>query len=391
MTTGFLRRLAGALLLVWAAAPYTFAADAQPLLARLKAVGSEGSGNAVAGKAWRELVALGPDALPAILTAFDGADERAANWLRAAVDAIAERELNAGRSLPADKLEAFIHEKKHDPAARRLAYEWLTRIDSTTPGRLLPKMLNDPSVELRRDAVAVVIKEAKDDLVANDKDKAKAAFKKALSGVRDKDQVEAIAHALKDLGEPVDLAAHFGFIRTWQLIGPFDSTGGKGYKAVFEPEKKIDLAATLPGKAGKELHWAEYSTSDPYGDVDLNKAIGKNMGAAAYAYAVIDSPAEREVEVRAGTKNAVKIFVNGQLIFAKEEYHHGKFLDQHVGRVTLHKGRNTLLLKVCQNEQTDSWAQEWDFQVRICDAVGGAVPLTVVQQKKTGRPAEGGN
>src|SRR5262245_44955829 len=98
MPTGLPRRLAAALLLVLMAAPGALATDPQPLLVRIKAVGTEGAGNADAGKAWRDLVALGPDALPAILTAFDGADERAANWLRAAVDAIAERETNAGRS-----------------------------------------------------------------------------------------------------------------------------------------------------------------------------------------------------------------------------------------------------------------------------------------------------
>jgi hypothetical protein len=381
MPTGSTRRLAGALLLALAATPYSLAADAGPLLARIKAVGGEGDGNVEAGRAWRELVALGPDALPAILSAFDGADERSANWLRAAVDAVAEREVSAEHTLPADKLEAFIKETKHAPAARRLAYEWLARIDSTAPGRLLPDMLDDPSIELRRDAVAVVLKGARAKVEIKDNDGAKTAFKKALSGARDQDQVEAIAKALKELGEPVDIAAHFGFVRTWQVIGPFDSTKGKGYAAVFEPETKVDLAAALTGKGDKDIRWAAYTTDDPYGTVDLNKAIGKNMGAAGYAYAVLESPAERAVEVRATTKNAVKIFVNGKPVFAKEEYHHGKYLDQHVARVTLHKGRNTLLLKVCQNEQTDSWAQEWDFQVRICDAVGGAVPFTVIQEK----------
>jgi hypothetical protein len=380
MPKGPIGRLAGALLLALAAAPHAVAADAGPLLARIKAVGSEGAGNAEAGRAWRELVALGTDALPAILTAFDDADDRAANWLRAAVDAIAERQLDAGRKLPADKLEAFVKETKHSPAARRLAYEWLTRIDRTTPERLLPRMLNDPSVELRRDAVAVVLKEAQEKLDKDDRAGAKTAFKKALTGARDQDQVEAVAKALKGLGQPVDLAAHFGFIRTWQLIGPFDSTGGKGFAAVFEPEKKVDFAAVLTGRGGKEVRWAAYTTDDPYGNVDLNKAIGKHMGAAAYAYAVVDSSADRAVEVRAATKNAVKIFVNGKPVYAKEEYHHGKFLDQHVARVNFRKGRNTILLKVCQNQQTDAWAQEWDFQLRVCDAVGGAVPLTVVQE-----------
>ena len=78
-----------------------------PLLARIKSVGREGAGNAEAASAWRELARQGAEELPTILAALDDADATAANWLRSAVDAIAERELTAGRSLPAAKLESF--------------------------------------------------------------------------------------------------------------------------------------------------------------------------------------------------------------------------------------------------------------------------------------------
>src|SRR5437868_6170668 len=81
--------------------------DPAALLARLRSVGREGAGNPAASPAWRELARQGPDALVPILGGMDGADVTAANWLRAAVDAIAERELAAGRGLPADRLEAF--------------------------------------------------------------------------------------------------------------------------------------------------------------------------------------------------------------------------------------------------------------------------------------------
>src|SRR5438128_2695429 len=108
MPTRPVGRLAGALLLALAATPCAVAADAAPLLARIQAVGSEGSGHDEAAKAWRALVALGPDALPAILSGFDNADERAANWLRAAVDAVAERAVGAGKPLPVEKIEAFV-------------------------------------------------------------------------------------------------------------------------------------------------------------------------------------------------------------------------------------------------------------------------------------------
>lgn len=346
-----------------------------PLLARIKAVKAEGQGNADAARAWRQLVELGPSALVPTLTALDDADPVAANWLRTAVDAIAEREMKAGRRLPVEALETYVKETKHAPAGRRLAYEWLTRVDPMTPSRLLPGMLNDPSVELRRDAVAVVLTEAQKLLDKGDKEAARATYQKALGGARDRDQVDLIARQLKKLGVEVDLAAHFGFVRTWHVVGPFDSTGGKGYKEIYDPERKADLAATFKGKGGAALAWKEHTTTDPYGVVDLNKAIGKHMGAAGYALAVVESPAERPVELRATSNNAVKIYLNGHLLYAKEEYHHGMYLDQHVGRGTLRAGRNEILIKVCQNEQKDDWAQSWQFQLRVCDSVGGAVPL----------------
>jgi hypothetical protein len=60
--------------------------------------------------------------------------------------------------------------------------------------------------------------------------------------------------------------------------------------------------------------------------------------------------------------------------------------DQYLARGKLKAGRNELLVKVCQNEQSEDWAQDWKFQLRICDASGGAVPLKVVTEpKETGR------
>src|SRR6266516_1514122 len=85
---------------------------AEPLLARIKAVGKEGAGNPAAARAWRELVQLGPATLCDVLAGIED-DTVSANWLRSAVDAIAERELKAGRVLPAKALEAFVRDTKN--------------------------------------------------------------------------------------------------------------------------------------------------------------------------------------------------------------------------------------------------------------------------------------
>src|SRR5262245_52551432 len=105
------------------------AADTRDLLAKIKAVGKEGAGHVEATKAAKALSRLGPDALIEILTALDDASPRAANWIRAAVDTIAERTLAAGKPLPAAELEAFVKDTRHAGRARRLAYDWLLRAD----------------------------------------------------------------------------------------------------------------------------------------------------------------------------------------------------------------------------------------------------------------------
>ena len=43
---------------------------------------------------------------------------------------------------------------------------------------------------------------------------------------------------------------------------------------------------------------------------------------------------------------------------------------------------NEILIKVCQNEQEDTWAQLWSFQLRVTDHLGGKVPLRVVTAVK---------
>jgi len=354
--------------------------DLELSLRRLRAVEKEGAGHEEAAAAWKAVVARGPDALLPTLAAFDGADPRAANWLRAAVDAIGGRALSTKQPLDAKKLEAFILDKGHDGQGRRLAYEWLVKVDPAAPERLLPGMIDDPGRELRRDAVARALQAAQKLLKEGDKAAATDALRSLFASAREKDQVDAIAKQLKDLGIAVDLRAHYGFIDRWVLVASFDNAGMKGFDAAFEPEKGVDLKGSYAGKADKPARIVGFTTPDPLGKVDLNAALGKEMGSVAYALAVADAPAELPVELRVATNNAVKIFLNGELGFFRNEYHHGMKMDQYVVKGRLRKGPNEILLKVCQNEQKEDWAQSWSFQARLCDALGGAVPFKVVTE-----------
>jgi len=266
----------------------------------------------------------------------------------------------------------------HSDRGRRLAYELLVQVDATAPRRLLPGLLNDNSLELRRDAVAREIariaKAAKGEKV-EDRELAAKQYLDVLKSTRDIDQIQDLVERLKKLKEPVDVARHFGFLQTWQLIGPFDNREMKGYAVAYPPEEKLEFNAELAGKQGA-VKWTSHTTDDPYGMVDLNKAMTRHKGAIAYAATTFDSAAERPVELRFGSMNACKVWLNGKLLLEREVYHAATDIDQYVAKGTLKPGRNVILLKVCQNEQTEQWAQQWSFQLRVCDSRGTAVLST---------------
>ena len=352
------------------------AGDTANLVARIKAVGKQGQGNADAARAWKELVEQGPAGLIDILKAMDEDSVIQTNWLRPAVDAIAEKAAEGGKEMPAGKLETFIKDKSNPALGRRVAYELLIAQDKTAAERLLPGMLKDPSAELRRDAVAVVIKDAEKLLEKKENDAAMAAFRKALEGACDEDQVNTIADQLKKLGEKVDLAGHFGFVRAWHLAAPFDNTNAAHFQEQHAPEQGVDLKAVYKGKNGAEVRWHGFTTDDPYGVLDLNLLFQDWKEVTGYAFAVIEFPEAKKIQVRAGSNNALKVFVNGKEVLVHEEYHHGMRVDQFTGTATAKAGRNELLVKICQNEKKQTWEKDWKLQVRLCDSAGAAVAFT---------------
>jgi len=350
----------------------TTAAEVEPLLKTLQAVGPEGAGHREAARAWQQLVEADVADLPTILAGLDQAGPLAANWIRTAIDAIAERELGRGGQLPLAELERFALDTRHVPRARRLAYEWVVHVDRTAPGRLIPHMLDDPSLELRRDAIEHWIEKAAALEKSEKSDQALAAYHEAFAAARDFDQVKRLAGRIGKLGGSVDLPRHFGFLVRWKLIAPFDNTDEKGHDVVYPPEKEIDLGATLPGKHGP-VRWIDYESDDEYGAIDFNKAFGEEKAVVGYAAAEFVSQQRQEIQFRLTTLNAVKLWLNGTLIDQHTIYHSGSQLDQYVSTGVLQPGRNVILVKVCQNEQTQSWANVWQFQLRVCRADGTAV------------------
>ncbi|MBX9790096.1 MAG: hypothetical protein K2Y37_14360 [Pirellulales bacterium] len=367
-------------------------ASSDKLVMAVKAVGHNAQGNAAAAAAVAELSQASVDTLPRLLAAIDDANPLAANLLAGAVEAICDRQLAGGGKLPVAVLEKYVLDTAHQARSRRLAYELLLRVDASAADRLIPGLLNDVGLEFRRDAVARLITAGEADAKAEKADAAKATFAKALTAARDLDQVKLLAEKLKQLGSPIDLPTHFGLVLEWQAIGPFDNTDMKSFDTVYPPEEKVDLTASYPGPPGAngkptQLRWKPVYSSEDLGLVDLNKGLTKANDVVGYVACQFDSDKEQDVDLRLATVNANKIWLNGKLLAVNEVYHAGNEFDQYVAAGRLKKGPNVILLKILQNKQPETWAQDWSFQFRVCDKIGTAV---LAKNRPPRRPATTG-
>ncbi len=337
-------------------------------LAAVKSVGPNGLGNASAVQAMKTLNSATIDQVPMMLEAMDGANQLSLNWLRSAVLSVVGR----GGELPRDAVAAFFHDTSHSSMGRLLAFDLLTDGMPELASEMIPKLIDDPSMPLRYKAVSALIRNA-ETMLSSDPPAAIGKLGYALTKARDVAQIQSIAEKLDGLGVKVNLQEQMGFLNTWHLVGTFDNKDMSGFEVAYGPEEAvgmIDLNATYKDQNGMDATWREVTTDHATGNVDLNSFIGKVKGATVYAFGNFKAAEDRNAEIRIGTANATKIWLNGELVMANEIYHNSNSIDKFTGKVHLNKGDNQILIKVCQNEQTESWAQDWQFQIRICDETG---------------------
>ena len=345
----------------------------------IKIVATQGIGSEKGRAAWLRLSKSDADMLPHILQAMNTEDIVTANWLRTAFDRILERDRKVQPSkVDADALLDFVTNTKNSGRARRFA---LGVVDSFRPGtteKLLPGWLGDP--EFRYDAVAALLTKAENYTKANEKKAAQQSYEKAFHSSRDIKQARTAAKALEEFGDKVSVAEHLGFLTHWYVIGPFDAKDKTGFATTYPPEKQGDLKATYKGQS-KKSGWKEYRVEETWTGrhvalVNLRetRALGDADDAVAFAYTEITVPKSRTVEFRGAADDNFIVWVNGKRMFGFEEYSNGVRHDRHAFPVTLQKGKNTILVKICQSPPYI--APNWEFFLRIADETGKGVAFT---------------
>jgi len=148
--------------------------------------------------------------------------------------------------------------------------------------------------------------------------------------------------------------AKIGFLPEgeWWLIGPFPNPDGGAFGIPYPPEEQFDLEATYQGIKG-EIKWEKRADNVIDGKVDLEKIFTPNQWAIAYAYTTFNSPEEKEVELRVGSDDDVKVWLNGEEVLSKNVARVA-ILDRDVVKAKLKAGENQILLKVCN--RTGDWA-----------------------------------
>jgi hypothetical protein len=335
-------------------------------IASLQQTEESNASNQRAVEAARQLQGARPAVLLRVLEGMKRATPVGRNYLSGVAGTLFQRDSIYLRS----QLESFLLDTTQDGEARYLVFEWLTEGQEALRDQMLDGFRDDPSLELRYAAIGRAIDRL-------DKNPELAVLRKLLDQSRHPSQIETLAKKLKESGETVDQAKVFGFLMTWDVIGPFDNHEQKHFHTVYPVErdlldKPFDPSQKYSGKSG-EVGWQSITTEEATGIVDLAESFNKEKGAIVYARTVFRCEQPQEVEVRLGCINANKLWVNGQEVFTHEVYHAGMSIDQYIGSVKMKAGDNEIVLKICQNEQTESWAQRWQFQLRISDATGKAV------------------
>ncbi|GAB4155953.1 MAG: hypothetical protein Tsb009_32810 [Planctomycetaceae bacterium] len=338
--------------------------------------GPNGAGSRAAAKARDRLLKQGPEILPQLLKAMDTANIVAANWYRSVFEQLVSRELAAKEpKLPVSDFKRYIENPKHQGRLRRRLLSLMNELELDYRVQLLPKLLDDP--EFRNDAVDHALEKGAVALKRGNKTEARRQYLAAFHHARNARQITRAADRLNVLGEKVSIIKQMGFVTDWYLLGPFDAPGKTGFDTSFPPEKKVDLSATYPGKNGITIRWKRSQKTDRLGQLNLIQSIASVKEAVGYAYTELDSKSEQSVELRCGADDNLTVWLNGKKVFSRLQWLNGTRLDRFSASVKLKKGRNRLLVKICQGPQHKNPAvpNNWSMQLRFCAKDGKGVDL----------------
>lgn len=157
----------------------------------------------------------------------------------------------------------------------------------------------------------------------------------------------------------------------WLTVGPFDNIAGIGYNTEYitEDTSQLDLTAKYDG-ISEQIKWEKFEDEILDGYIDLSP---RGDWRVSYAWTTIISLDERQVQFRFDSDDQGKVWLNGEEIYANSQ-HKIISLDREIIPVTLKAGKNTILVKVCNEEK------ESGFYFRVTDIEGKPIEDLIINE-----------
>ncbi|MBK8178612.1 MAG: c-type cytochrome [Planctomycetes bacterium] len=252
---------------------------------------------------------------------------------------------------PEEALPALMGQCR-DAEVRAAAFATLAGLCDPRAARIYAAALADPDPELRSLARRTVVR-ARDEL------------RERLEGMVARQEFEgAVVRELRTI------YAGYQPITRWEIFGPFPVEG---------PEAALDFAA------GRELHslaalratgGRTAASEREDGFVDLRALLGSKSNQAAFAVALVDSPAAREIEMRLGSDDQARAWLNGERV---HDFDGARGFSAEADRfpVRLAAGSNRVVVRVGQI------GGDWGFAVAVPEQGSGPIFETALPARPT--------
>jgi predicted transcriptional regulator len=140
-----------------------------------------------------------------------------------------------------------------------------------------------------------------------------------------------------DGGAPIEWL----FVNSWYTIGPFPNPMRLNLHTAFPPETVIDLAATYPGKGGRQVRWQWIQSNEP-----MMQPADPDQYGVYYAYTEVRCEQPMDLWIAVGSDDKANVWLNGLPVWVSSDQLKGWRVNEGFRKVTFRQGINRILYRV---------------------------------------------
>ena len=197
-------------------------------------------------------------------------------------------------------------------------------------------------------------------------EQAEELFTIMLKNMDSAGELQSAMEYLLQIQDKIDLSARLGVVKQWHIVGPFPWKMAEAFTKEHIDVNKVDLNATIAIE-DKTVQWKASNSGHHLGLVELTSQFGTLTESSVYGYTRINVPEACEGQVRCGSDDGIKVWVNGVAVH-ENNIDRGAAADQDIAPASFKAGDNEILIQCTQG------GGGWNYMLRLTRADG--TPLT---------------